>query len=604
MPRSNDASVAHCVLRMDSVPVRCIAADKTSIYLAEAPLRGSSSGGHGGHGGRLTARDPRTGKISRTLSGGGVTLSCIMVANDGHLWSGTFDGLIRVSRRGGQALHETRAHASSVHSLAEAVEAVFSAGGDFVVRAWSPSLTPLRTLRAHTASVHALAAPIPSPGTYGYHGEAFSAGGAGIWSGGDDHAVHVWSGSEASGFEHVATIDDFAAPVRVLVPQNASPPRVWAADAAGALRVYDARSRSVLRTCQSASGAVPPTTCVACTPRAVWVGDASGGITIYDGTSLARLQFLAAVHSGVVHGLACPKVTLGPGPPDSSEADSPVSAGGIVVWSFGADCAVRGWGMSERLQDRLKHTREAIEGQHTALSMMRSMLPRAAAAAAGRLEAAAQRSEVLTRRLLDLEVTMSVNGEVGDSGLHQTGGVGMPPPSPGRYNPSYPVSALNDPSHYNPVTSGASSYGRGAEASSGSAAYDAAAQRRSAEYNSSVEHLAVAQREVSYEVEQALLALRGRIDELLHFTQATHGHSSTEAVSAAAVTTSAPMSTTATPRRHAPPLPPRTDPLSCNPHMVVPVSSPRHRPPSAPQPLDVSDAAWPPPHPNAPMWAR
>ena len=312
VPRSNDASVAHCVLRMDSVPVRCIAADKTSIYLAEAPLRGSSSGGHGGHGGRLTARDPRTGKISRTLSGGGVTLSCIMVANDGHLWSGTFDGLIRVSRRGGQALHETRAHASSVHSLAEAVEAVFSAGGDFVVRAWSPSLTPLRTLRAHTASVHALAAPIPSPGTYGYHGEAFSAGGAGIWSGGDDHAVHVWSGSEASGFEHVATIDDFGAPVRVLVPQNASPPRVWAADAAGALRVYDARSRSVLRTCQSASSGVPPTTCVACTPRAVWVGDASGGITIYDGTSLARLQFLEAVHSGVVHGLAC-AVTLGPG---------------------------------------------------------------------------------------------------------------------------------------------------------------------------------------------------------------------------------------------------------------------------------------------------
>ena len=134
---------------MDAMPVRCIAADKTSIYLAEAPLRGSSTS-HSGHGGRLTARDPRTGKVSRTLNGGGVTLSCLMVANDGHLWSGTFDGLVRVTRRGGQALHETRAHASSVHCIAEAVEAVFSAGGDFIVRAWSPSLTPLRTLRAHT----------------------------------------------------------------------------------------------------------------------------------------------------------------------------------------------------------------------------------------------------------------------------------------------------------------------------------------------------------------------------------------------------------------------------------------------------------------------
>ena len=47
--------------------------------------------------------------------------------------------------------------------------------------------------------------------------------------------------------------------------------------------------------------------------------------------------------------------------------------------------------MSERLNDRMVRTREAIEGQHTALAMMRSMLPRAAAAAAGRLEAAAQR---------------------------------------------------------------------------------------------------------------------------------------------------------------------------------------------------------------------
>ena len=40
------------------------------------------------------------------------------------------------TRRGGQCLHEARAHASVVRALVQGVEAVFSSGGDFLVRAW------------------------------------------------------------------------------------------------------------------------------------------------------------------------------------------------------------------------------------------------------------------------------------------------------------------------------------------------------------------------------------------------------------------------------------------------------------------------------------
>ena len=442
-----------------------------------------------------------------------------MIAADGHVWSGSFDGLVRVTRRGGQPLHEARGHASSVHALAEGVEAVFSAGGDFLIRAWSTSLVPLRTLRAHTGAIHALAAPIPSPSTYGYTGEAFSAGGAGVWSGADDAALHVWSGSEADGFEHVTCIEDFTSAVRVLAEQNANPPRVWAADAAGALRVYDARSRSVLRTCISA-GTAPATTCIVSTPStAVWVGDESGGVTIYDGTSLTKLQRLDGVHTGAVVSLVCPKAGLGS--PGGGEA----AVGGIVVWSYGADISVRGWGMSEKVSDRLSSAREAIDGQHSALTMMRSMLPRAAAAAAGRLEAAAQRSEILTRRLLDVEVSMSVGGQIG--GLYESGAAGgMPPPAitdiSDGYHPGYPLSACNLP-----MTPSRRDHQNGAAA----AMSEAAAQERSRQYQESVEALHASQREIAGDVEEALLALRGRIDEILHFAQ---GGGQTEATARAA----------------------------------------------------------------------
>lgn len=43
-------------------------------------------------------------------------------------------------------------------------------------------------------------------------------------------------------------------------------------------------------------------------------------------------------------------------------------------------------------------------------------------------QAAAQRSEMLTRRLLDLEVSVSVGSVVGE--MYRAGGVGMPPPPP------------------------------------------------------------------------------------------------------------------------------------------------------------------------------
>lgn len=470
----------HCVLRLDALPVRCMCADDHLVYLAEAPLRGHA--GHstpGGHTGRLTARDPTTGRVSRQLGSGGNSISCVLVVRDEHVWHGSFDGLLHVIRRGGQPLHEARAHAACVHALVEGVEAVFSSGGDFLVRAWSRSLVPLRTLRAHTSSVHCLAAPLP-PSSRGYTGETFSQGGAGVWSGGDDNVIHVWSGSEAAGFAHVSCVEDFDAPLRVLASQDSSAPRIWAACAAGGLRVYDARTRSVLRTLVSPGGGAP-TTCIACSPSAttVWVGDFGGSITVFDGGSLAKLQRLEGVHTGAVGGLAAPRA--------GSATASPSSA--AVVWSFGADCSLRAWGMSERLHERFSRTREAIDGQHRALTMMRSLLPRAAAATAGRLEAAAQRSEMLTRRLLDLDVSMSVGGAVGD--VYRAGGVGMPPPS-GR------VSAGTD---------------------GGESALAADAKRRAMEYEASVGALNQAHQEVASEVEEALLALRGRVDELLAFVQ-------------------------------------------------------------------------------------
>lgn len=261
------------MLRLDALPVRALCADERLIYLAEAPLRGQHSGQSAAqHGGRLSARDPRSGRVSRTLNGGGHAISCLLATSDGHLWSGSYDGLVRVSRRGGQALHEARAHATSVHALCEAVACatVFSAGSDFLVRAWTLSLAPLRTLRAHTCPVHCLAAAVASAN-----------GAEEVWSGGDDHLIHVWSAAESTGFAHVVCLEDFGSPLRVLTAQPSSAtPRVWAADAAGALRAYHAQSHAVLRTVVP-PGTAPPTTCVACTPSgSIWVGDASGGLTV------------------------------------------------------------------------------------------------------------------------------------------------------------------------------------------------------------------------------------------------------------------------------------------------------------------------------------
>lgn len=507
-------SVAHCVLRLDALPIRCMCADKSSIYLAEAPIRGHSN--HGGLNGRLTVRDPRTGKVKNTLNGGGNSLSCLLVSRDGNLWSGSYDGLLRVARRGGQALHEARAHASSVHALAEGIEAIFSVGGDFLVRAWSAGLVPLRTLRAHTSAVHCVAAPVPPLDMPGYTGEAFSAGGTGIWSGGDDSCIHVWSASEAAGFEHVGCIEDFGSPIRVLEAQGGRSPRVWAADAAGSLKIYDARSRSILRTAVSAETGAPPTTAIASTGAAVWVGDSSGGITVYDGASLARLRRLDGVHNGAVSGLASPRLALSP--PTSGQggvAGAPASPppGEALVWSFGADCSVRGWGMSERLHDRLVRTRETVDAQHAALTMVRSLLPQAAAAAAGRLEAAAQRSELLTRRLLDLEVSIAVGGDVGEA--HLSGSVGMPSPDP---------HAIAE-----------------RRAATAAAAPTVSDSRRAAEYVASVDGVNCAQHEIAQEVEEALLALRGRVDELLSFAQAQRASPAADAGTAAALAVASPV---------------------------------------------------------------
>ena len=59
----------------------------------------------------------------------------------------------------------------------------------------------------------------------------------------------------------------------------------------------------------------------------------------------------------------------------------------------------------------------------------------------------------------------------------------------------------------------------------------AAAQERSRQYQESVEALHASQREIAGDVEEALLALRGRIDEILHFAQ---GGGQTEATARAA----------------------------------------------------------------------
>ena len=513
--RSGDTSVAHCILRLDALPVRYMCADERSVYLAEAPLRHAGHPTPGGHTGRLTARD-RNGRVTKQLAGAGNALSCLLVTRDERIWAGSFDGLVRICRLDGRPLHEARAHSDCVHAIAEAMEAVFSSGGDFLVRAWSASLVPLRTLRAHSSGVHCLAAPA----WVGIGLSSFSEAGCGAWSGGDDGVVHVWSDSEAAGFAHIACIDDFGAPVRVLAAQNCASPRVWAADVSGALRVYDARSRSVLRTVRPGPTA-PPTTCIACSTTAVWTGDAAGCITVYDGGTLHKLQRLDGVHLGAVGGLAS---ALGS------------RDGGGVWWSWGADCSVRAWNMSERMDDRMSRTREAIDGQHSVLSMMRSMLPRAAAATTGRIEAAAQRSEMLSRRLLDLEVSMSIGSELraASSATLAT--------ADGTYATSRAdVLAGYTAANSDGIATGGEHGDQVAEEG----------RRRVVEYDASVDALNLASREVATELEESLLALRGRIDEMLAVVQGG-GESASPARAfdpdAGARVLNAPMWATASPR--------------------------------------------------------
>ena len=130
--------------------------------------------------------------------------------------------------------------------------------------------------------------------------------------------------------------------------------------------------------------------------------------------------------------------------------------------------------------------REAIDGQHESLQMIRTMLPRAAAAATGRLEAAAQRSEFLTRRMLDLEVSFSVGTELGEG--YRPVGFGYPPTP---HTPRTPTAA----------------------------ALAAGGTPQARTYEAGVAALNEAHREVTEEVQEALLALRGRIDELLAFAR-------------------------------------------------------------------------------------
>ena len=138
------------------------------------------------------------------------------------------------------------------------------------------------------------------------------------------------------------------------------------------------------------------------------------------------------------------------------------------------------------------------------------MLPRAAAAATGGIEAAAHRSEILSRRLLDLEVSVNVGSDVGEA--HLTGGVGMPSPDPAAFAArrlSLPASAAVELEG-----SGAHYYhgGGGPPAAYGDT-------RRALEYMQSVDGPNRAQCDIAREVEEALLSLRGRIDELISFAQ-------------------------------------------------------------------------------------
>ena len=182
---------------------------------------------------------------------------------------------------------------------------------------------------------------------------------------------------------------------------------------------------------------------------------------------------------------------------------------------------------------------------------------------------------------------MSVGGEIGE--LHRNGSVGMPAAygNPA-FDPGYPVSAYNNPA--GPVT----------PARSG--AVEDAMQRRSVEYNGSVESLNAAQREVAVEVEQALLALRGRIDELLVFTQgggqptpASEGALVPSTLPASLPPSSLPPSSTPRSERRAPPLAPRSEPPNFN--MAAMPPSPVQQPA-----VFTSAPTWAVPSPRAPRY--
>lgn len=506
-PRASEG-VAACIMKREHLPLRCIAADDRLVYVAEAPCRAPSGGGQS-HNGRLCAREPREGKLVKhvPVAGTGGAPSCLLATSDGNVWCGNSDGLLHVCRRGGPPLHEARAHAAAVAALAEATESVWSAGPDFLVRVWSMSLVPLRTLRGHTGAICALAAVAVAPGR------------CEVWSAGADRCARVWSCEEAAGYPQLARLGEEAAPTTVLVAHDGvRPPRIWSGDASGGLRVFDAAGRAVLRCAVGGGGDAPAITCIACNAVSVWVGDEAGTLRVYDARSTSALGRFDGAHAGPVAGLAAPSGRRG-GVTRSGDGC------GVVVWSFGAhDEVVRGWGMAEHVLARIERMRRAVEAQHQAVELVQATLLRATATCAGRVEAAAVRGAALRRRVLDLEVAITLGGG----------------PEAGRTD------------------------GVGAALGAG-AALDGGGQK--AEYEAALAAVGATQCEVASEVEQALLALRTRVDQLLTFAQghrqASHEAGGAQANGDVAKTQCAPAPAAPAPKPAAalPPSPPTPAPV-------------------------------------------
>jgi WD40 repeat protein len=212
-------------------------------------------------------------------------ICCLAVGPNGKVYSGSVgsrDFLVRVwSTRDGQLLQTLEGHNGHLFSLAVAQDGtLYSASFDGTVRAWSGETgIHLRTLTGHIRAVSALA--------IGANGNVLS----GSW----DRTVKVWSGRDGT---HLRTLRGHTAIVCALV---ANRDKVYSSSKDATIRVWSATDGAHLQTLTGHTGTVGT---VALGPDGnLFSGSNDGTVRVWCGNDGAHLRTLHGDRGGV-HALA------------------------------------------------------------------------------------------------------------------------------------------------------------------------------------------------------------------------------------------------------------------------------------------------------------